>query len=145
MKDLREALADKLAEDRPSVGYRDLIDTMGFDVLAEKDFGSYQGDTVVSLRDGERVGILVFGYGSCSGCDEIEGIMSYGKLDNDKLRDLTALRDKMAGNIMWSEKGGLRALVDSRDAANNYWLYNDGEAEYVRAEASRLDKAEVTA
>src|SRR3990167_9158170 len=54
-----------------SEGYRSVITTMG-EVVAQVDEGSYQGDSFVLLRRGNRFAYFTFGWGSCSGCDAME-------------------------------------------------------------------------
>jgi hypothetical protein len=46
--------------------------------LVEVEAGDYQGDTWVLLHaDDGHYGILTFGWGSCSGCDALQGCDSY--------------------------------------------------------------------
>lgn len=63
--------------DTSSPSYGALVRAWGFEVIYWRTLGSYQGDFVVGLRDGRRVGIVVIGYGSCSGCDALEGAFDY--------------------------------------------------------------------
>jgi hypothetical protein len=55
--------------------YLPAIKAMGLVELAGADLGYYQGDYVMLVKDGEYstsgrdFGLLVIGYGSCSGCD----------------------------------------------------------------------------
>lgn len=46
-----------------------------FPSVTEIVTGSYQGDLVFRVEDEDgRLGYLVWGYGSCSGCDELEAV-----------------------------------------------------------------------
>ena len=49
--------------------YRDLIASMGVENLLQVDDNDYQGDSRILVRDYHRYGLLLFGWGSCSGCD----------------------------------------------------------------------------
>ena len=60
------------------------------EVAVRVDDSDYQGDTRVLLKKDEKWGFLVIGWGSCSGCDALQGCGSYkeigeliGQLDND--------------------------------------------------------------
>lgn len=54
--------------------YEELVGSWGHEVLSFDTIGSYQGDHLVLLRDGDRYGIVVIGYGSCSGCDALQAV-----------------------------------------------------------------------
>ena len=75
----------------------------------------YQGDSVVLFGHGEYRGILIFGWGSCSGCDALKGCFSY--------QDIEELRENLCSGI----PGG------SRQAGNalNILKTNDWEGEYI--------------
>lgn len=45
----------------------------GAEVIESRSFGSYQGDAVVVLQGNQGFGFAIYGYGSCSGCDALEG------------------------------------------------------------------------
>ena len=53
------------------------------EVVRKDDIGDYQGDTQVLLFDKERnqYGYLMFGWGSCSMCDRLQGCQSYDDID----------------------------------------------------------------
>ena len=52
-----------------SLHYEDLIALYGYEIVVEKRLGSYQGEYVFVVKDGEQWGLAVISYGSCSGCD----------------------------------------------------------------------------
>lgn len=66
--------------------YIPLIDSMG-DVLAQWDENDYQGDSVVVLSRQGQFGVLVFGWGSCSGCDALQACGTWEEV-NDLRREL---------------------------------------------------------
>lgn len=53
-------------------------------LLAYEEFGSYQGDYIAILQDGERIKIFKGRYGSCSGCDWLHGERNW---DTDEIED----------------------------------------------------------
>jgi hypothetical protein len=94
MKDLREADSDYWYT---YYSYNELIDSMEVDVLVEVSDDDYQGDTRILLKQGESFGILTFGWGSCSGCDALQGACDDG-------RDaVIALRDGLWESIIWKD------------------------------------------
>ena len=61
--------------------YDPIIHSFGT-VLTGACIGSYQGDTVAILRDNAKgFGFLVFGFGSCSGCDALQACETYAQID----------------------------------------------------------------
>ena len=65
--------------DRP-YDYTPIIQTFGH-VIVRIDEDGYQGDTYVLLGKDDRYGFLVFGWGSCSGCDALQACDSYDDID----------------------------------------------------------------
>src|SRR3989304_7401260 len=61
--------------------WEEFVESFGFEVLLCAKVGGYQGDLIVLLREGQRYGYLTLGYGSCGGCDMLEGCSSYRELD----------------------------------------------------------------
>lgn len=57
-----------------TVTYDTLIDSMEIERLVEVSDDDYQGSTRVLVRDGDRFGMLEFGWGSCSGCDALQAV-----------------------------------------------------------------------
>ena len=72
--------------------YQPIINYFG-EVLVQVDDGGYQGDSRVLLRDNEKYGILIFGWGSCSGCDALQACRSY--------QDIDELIGKLANKMKW--------------------------------------------
>ena len=51
--------------------YDDIVKTWGFEIINTAMIGDYTGDFVAVLYTQGMYGLLVHGYGSCSGCDEL--------------------------------------------------------------------------
>ena len=74
--------------------YEDLIDSMELDILFEKHDDDYSGDYRYLIENKDnKIGILVFGYGSCSGCDELEACNSH--------KEVVKIRNKLYNSIVW--------------------------------------------
>jgi len=86
-----------------------LVESFEVEVVHEDQVGDYQGDDLFILRDGERYGFLSVGYGSCSGCDYLEG------LGND-LQKVTEYRDELWEDIEWKEsRQEMIEFLETRD------------------------------
>lgn len=82
----------------PDRTYGPLLESTGFEILVQEDEDDYQGDSVVLFAHGEYRGILIFGWGSCSGCDALKGCFSY--------KDIEELREKLCNDIRWFKTSG---------------------------------------
>ena len=94
-------------------GYQPMTDSFG-KVLVQVDDRDYQGDTRVLLEgvDG-RPGLLIFGWGSCSGCDALQACENYN--------DLQQLYDRLKSCIRW---------FDDADDALCYFETHDWKGDY---------------
>lgn len=63
--------------------YTMVAEARGQEVLWFRRFGSYQGDWLLMAKDDERYYLYKDSYGSCSGCDAIEGTFDSGDLAPD--------------------------------------------------------------
>ena len=73
--------------------YDEIVDSFGYESDLAAVLGEWQGDYVYLLKDGDRRGILVVGYGSCSGCDVLEGCQGPS--------EVRSLASKLYGSIRW--------------------------------------------
>lgn len=96
------------------VSYSDVLDAMEFDqILHEHEEGDYQGDSYLLVSKDGRLGYLVYGWGSCSGCDAAQAVCSQ--------EDANDLRDEIWGGIRW---------FDSSTEALNYFTGTDFELHF---------------
>jgi hypothetical protein len=86
--------------------YRPLLRSIG-DVLVQVDDDDYQGDARVLIKDGERYGVLIFGWGSCSGCDALQACETIGEIEE--------LRDELCRQIFWGTKEEIARYIECRD------------------------------
>lgn len=92
--------------DDPS--YRDLVHTFAA-IGLQVDDSDYEGDSWLLVSDGTRFGVLMFGWGSCSGCDALQA--AYG----DRAA-LAELRADLARSVHWEpDAAALLAYVESKD------------------------------
>jgi hypothetical protein len=101
MKPINEVYPDEAKEEAkrayfygPS-DYAPLLESFGFNIPLKVDDDYFQGDSRLILKDGDRYGILIFGWGSCSGCDALQACNSMLEIDQ--------LRTELLGQIQWFE------------------------------------------
>lgn len=114
MRDVRELYPDR--DEEPFYGptdYQPLIASLGHAIELQREDRDYQGDTFVLLRraDGVR-GVLIFGWGSCSGCDSLQACETFAEIEK--------LRANLAGSIHWDADAALAAWLRERDATEWY-------------------------
>lgn len=98
--------------------YQPLLTSFGYEILLQVDDQGYSGDSRLLYRsrssDGkERFGILIFGWGSCSGCDALQACDSY--------EDIERLRANTGNQIRW---------FDSAEEALEWVRFHDWEGDY---------------
>ena len=85
--------------------YQPMINAFG-NVAVQVDDDSYQGDTFVLYDNDGRIGILFFGWGSCTGCDALQGcrnIDEVQELCDDLQRDIRWF-DSKAEALKWAQE-----------------------------------------
>lgn len=111
--------------------YEPMLRSMGYEVLLQVDEGSYSGDSRLLYRDGARIGYLMFGWGSCSGCDALQACSSYAEAEK--------LRDELHRSIQWFDSpAAALAWVRGRN-----WELEFGEPGEFVEKATALLESEV--
>ena len=95
-------------------GYEAMIEEFG-KVLVQVDDHDYQGDTRVLYENNGQYGYLIFGWGSCSGCDALQACESVEELDK--------LIQEICEKITW---------FDSKQEAIDFFEKHDWEGDYDR-------------
>lgn len=111
-----------------------LVRDWGYDVVLFETWGSYQGDHFVLLRDGDRCGVAVIGYGSCTGCDALEAAIGYDSDSRERWRDLPEVQ-----YLSGRERDAVR-WFDSWDDAYR-WVQTDEAAHDLLIFGEERDKA----
>jgi hypothetical protein len=103
--------------------YTDLIDSMEVENLLQVDDDDYQGDSRVLLRDGDRYGLLTFGWGSRSGCDALQAAEG-----NDT--EVRELRDDLWRAIHWEDSAAALLTYIARTRWLTYIEGKDWSLDY---------------
>lgn len=80
--------------------YDPLILSLGHEVCVQVDDSDYQGDTRLLLYDPveDRYGLLIFGWGSCSGCDSLQACSNFD--------EVAELWEHLFTSIIWKNSAG---------------------------------------
>lgn len=110
----------------PYVEYEDLFTVSGMTILDSKYIGDYQGDLVLILRSPEgkevpSLGISLFGYGSCSGCDALQAAM-YNE------EQMESLRESLLSDVDWFSSAQEALDFLGSEEFRGRWQYGSGEA-----------------
>lgn len=112
--------------------YNNLIDSFELDEVFEVEDDDYQGSSYYLFRNEDKYGILIFGWGSCSGCDALEGIQSDNWKDSTKLvEELTEFRDDLYSSITWRSRDEMVLYVLEKDFGLEWYGYSDGGRKFI--------------
>ena len=93
--------------------YQPILDELG-NIVLQVDDDDYQGDSRVLYKNKDgQYGLLIFGWGSCSGCDALQVC--------DKLADIQSLMDELTDKVKW---------FPSAEECLSYFNEHDWEGDY---------------
>ena len=104
--------------------YEDLIESFEVKVILSRHDRDYQGDSYYLLQNCDEYGILIFGWGSCSGCDALEACLG----DSESL---TALRDDLWQSIMWLSREAMESYVSIKDFKLEWYGHSSAGNEFI--------------
>ena len=98
--------------------YEPIINSFGVVAVSESG-GDYSGDTFVLYdRGGDKFGYLVFGWGSCSGCDMLQSCGSYQDVDD--------IIDRLESDIqVKSREDMLSWLLDDEVQSTKFYMSDE--------------------
>lgn len=105
--------------------YDPIIESLGDEILRVED-DDYQGDTRVLLHDEPtgRWGIVIIGWGSCSGCDALQACRS--------AQEVAELRDDIASIVHWEPTAeDLLRYVLTKDWELGWAWHSDATRKFV--------------
>lgn len=98
--------------------YNSLLKSLDYEILLKCDEDDYTGDSLVLFKNDNQYGFLCFGWGSCSGCDELEACTTWEQLEE--------LRETLDKDIIWRDS--LQEIKDyiksAEDLGNPYYIHN---------------------
>lgn len=111
--------------------YEEVVKSWGLTVEHFETFGSYQGDHLAVVSGAEGIGLVVFGYGSCSGCDQLEAITPYGDDEADDWQPVVDLADQLRRDVHFEPtRDALRDWIDTHPESR-WWSYDEEVASWL--------------
>ena len=92
--------------------YQPMLDAFG-KIAIQVDDDDYQGDSRLLYDENGKIGVLIFGWGSCSGCDALQACGS--------LWEVQELCDSLQEDIKW---------FDDKAQALEYFANHDWQGDY---------------
>jgi hypothetical protein len=108
------------------LGYDDLINSMELTTLVEGMDHDYQGDSYYLFENDGQYGLLIFGWGSCSGCDALEAVY-------DDYDQIVALRDNLYNSIQWKTHTEMVQYINAKDFNGEFYMYSKEGKAFVEA------------
>lgn len=99
--------------------YQPMLEEFG-SILVQVDDHDYQGDSRLLYEKDGKYGYLIFGWGSCSGCDALQACGSQ--------EEVQELMDSMSHDIKW---------FDSLDELKAYFTSKDWELEWSHGDETK--------
>jgi len=107
----------------PEDSYDSLVASAGT-IIKDWNIGDYQGDYVYLLKNGDRFGFTVVGYGSCSYCDALQSC--------DNQEEVDELKESIVKDIFWGTAEEVEAYAIKEDA--NRWYYYEHQWKTIKRE-----------
>ena len=111
--------------------YTPLLESMGYPIVLRVDDDDYSGDSRLLFKDGDQYGMLLFGWGSCSGCDALQACGNY--------REIEELRERLLKIIHWGSAQELLDYIEHKDWEVE-WSYHTKETRDFVAKAKEILK-----
>lgn len=110
--------------------YQPIIDSFG-DIILQVDDSDYQGDSRVLYQDGDKIGYLQFGWGSCSGCDALQAC--------DSMQGIQSLIEGLRNDIKWFDDASLAIeFFEAHDWEGDYSWHSDEQKQFVEQAIDKL-------
>ena len=106
-----------------SESYSDLVASAGT-IIKEWEIGSWSGDLVYLLKNGNKFGFIVLGYGSCTVCDDLQACANQ--------KDVDELKASIVKNIFWGNPEEVEAYAINDNA--NRWYFHEHDWKTIKRE-----------
>jgi hypothetical protein len=131
VRPIQEIYPDQYKEFHESEGYfygpcdyDPLLNSFGYEILIKVDDSDYQGDSRVLYKDGDKIGLLIFGWGSCSGCGSLQACHT--------IQDIEELQKELYEKIEWfNDKKEALQYFETHDWLGDYCWHEEETKEFV--------------
>lgn len=95
--------------------YQPMLNEFG-EILLQVDEDDYQGDSFLIYKKDNKYGLLIFGWGSCSGCDALQGC--------NNIDEVQELMNQLYNDIKWFDSlQELKNYISNNDIMELKWCY----------------------
>ena len=106
--------------------YNQMLESFEYEILLKIDDDDWQGDSRVIFKDSRKYGWLQFGWGSCSGCDELEGC-------GHNIEALQQLQKTLFNSIKWFDSlENAIEFFDNHDWQGDYSWHRKEQQDFIR-------------
>lgn len=103
--------------------YSPMVNSFG-EILIEQHCDDYQGDSWILLKNNDLYGYLCFGWGSCSGCDALQGCES--------IEEVAEIYTRLRDSITWRTKEETIKWFDEHDWEGDYGsFYKEDQKKFL--------------
>ena len=95
--------------------YEELLKCISADIIDHEDEDAWQGDSWYLFKQ-DDYGYLVFGWGSCSGCDALQGCENFD--------EVTDLLNRLHDSIIWKSREEMLEYFETKDWKLEYYGKN---------------------
>lgn len=107
MKTAKELYDPEIVKEYGVWDYNPMLKEFG-DILIEIDEHGYQGDSFILYKNEDKYGFLTFGWGSCSGCDALQGC--------NNIEEVQELMDSLYNSIQWfDDLKSVKSYFETKD------------------------------
>lgn len=110
--------------------YQPMLASFG-KLLLQVDDDDYQGDSRVLYSDHGEIGLLIFGWGSCCGCDALQAC--------DTIEQVAELYEELQSSIIWLPVLDMLNYLENHDWEGDFSWRGKETREFV-AQAKRILK-----
>jgi len=133
MQDIKEMYPDAVRGDDEWFwgvdDYQPLLKSLG-EIILQVDDKDYQGDSRILLQKGSEIGLLIFGWGSCSGCDALQACDSYEEVET--------LRAGLVQEIKWLDQKAMLEYMENKDWGLDHAWHDDETKQFVEQAITML-------
>lgn len=103
--------------------YQPMLDAFG-EIAIQVDDKDYQGDSRLLYDENGKIGVLIFGWGSCSGCDALQACNS--------LEEVQKLCNSLQADIKWfDDKKQVLEYFTNHDWCGDYSWHQAETKEFI--------------
>lgn len=107
MKTAKELYSPERVESFGVWDYNPMLEEFG-NIVIKIDEDNYQGDSFILYKNEDKYGFLTYGWGSCSGCDALQGCSS--------IEEVQELMDSLYNSIQWfDDLKSVKSYFETRD------------------------------